>query len=128
MGPALFSLALKNLTDSLASELSVAYRDEITLGGELSVVPEDVRKVRGYAGPAGLHLNASKCELFVPPTRLEDLLEAERRAALHEQIKSLLPGVRLLDAESLELLGVPLFPKAFEPTFSAKTKQLQEVA
>ena len=48
----------------LRSELVVGYIDDITIGGHISTVDEDVTIIKRYGLSLRLHLNITKCELI----------------------------------------------------------------
>jgi len=52
------------LLESLYSELLLGYLDDVTLGGQQSVVATDVQCVIEVLRDMGLVLNVSKCELI----------------------------------------------------------------
>ena len=52
------------LLSSLDSELEIGYIDDITLGGSLSSVPNDVVLIKSRGLNAGCVLNIDKCELI----------------------------------------------------------------
>lgn len=64
LGPLLFCLTIHPLIASLSSSLRIAYLDDVTLGGELDVVNQDVASVASQGAAIGLSLNASKCEFI----------------------------------------------------------------
>ena len=61
----------------LRSELVVGYMDDITIGGHISTVDEDVTIIRRNGPSLGLHLNITKCELIlsVMPVQSQSLNE-----------------------------------------------------
>ncbi|HSN24572.1 MAG TPA: reverse transcriptase domain-containing protein, partial [Methylomicrobium sp.] len=62
LGPLLFCLTIQPLLRSLSSELVVAYMDDVTLGGQQSLVADDVEKISALGVEYGLRLNVAKCE------------------------------------------------------------------
>ena len=64
LGPLLFCVTQQPLLLSLSSELIVGYMDDITLGGSVSTVNDDVAFVRQFGENVGLTLNISKSELI----------------------------------------------------------------
>ena len=61
----------------LRSELVVGYIDDITIGGHISTVDEDVTIIKRNGPSLGLHLNITKCELIssVMPVQSQSLNE-----------------------------------------------------
>ena len=73
LGPLLFSIALKGLTDSLAShapllDLALFYLDDGVLVGPIEAVSEALEYLRQESEKFGLRLNLSKCEVWWPST------------------------------------------------------------
>ena len=68
LGPLLFCLTIQPLLSSLSSEFIVAYMDDVTLGGNLSVVKQDVNLINSAGTKYGLQLNHSKCEIITNTT------------------------------------------------------------
>ena len=66
LGPLLFCLTIQPLLSSLDSELVIGYIDDITLGGSLSSVHNDVVLIKSRILNAGCVLNIDKCELISP--------------------------------------------------------------
>ena len=64
LGPLLFCLTIHPMLSSLKSDLVIGYLDDITLGGSVATVSEDVEAVRSQGLRLGLTLNDSKCELI----------------------------------------------------------------
>ena len=64
LGPLLFSNDIQPLLNSLKSELTVGYLDDLTLAGTEAVVENDVKRVIDCGRNLGLKLNISKCELI----------------------------------------------------------------
>ena len=60
----MFGNAVQPLLESLGSELTVGYLDDLTLGGLQNQVAKDVQRVIAVADELGLTLNISKCELI----------------------------------------------------------------
>ena len=93
----------------LRSELVVGYIDDITIGGHISTVDEDVTIIKRNGASLGLHLNITKCELIssVMPVQSQSLNE--------------FIAVSLPDAS---LLGAPLFLGALQD--AALNKKIEE--
>ena len=68
LGPILFCLAIHPILLSLSATLRVGYMDDITLGGDIARVKEDVERIHSKGSDIGLSLNPSKCELIYSPT------------------------------------------------------------
>jgi hypothetical protein len=78
LGPLLFCLSIQPALSACTTDLRVGYLDDITLGGSLSAVSDDVERFKQIASSVGLYLNNNKCELitncpvFPRPRPLED--------------------------------------------------------
>lgn len=73
IGPLLFCLTLHPLLSSLSSKLKIGYLDDLTIGGDLNSVCNDVSLITSKGVEMGLHLNEDKCEFIksssCPPGR-----------------------------------------------------------
>jgi len=67
LGPLLFSITLQPLLDSLISELTLGYLDDLTVGDNQTKVAADVLRIKEIGESIGLSLNISKCELICNP-------------------------------------------------------------
>ena len=110
LGPLLFYITIQSLLHMLRSELVVGYIDDITIGGHISTLDEDVTIIKRNGPSLGLHLNITKCELIssVMPVQSQSLNE--------------FIAVSPPDAS---LLGTPLFPEALQD--AALNKKLEEL-
>ena len=77
LGPQLFCITIQPLLHMLRSELVVGYIEDITIGGHISTVDEDVTIIKRNGPSLGLHLNINKCELIssVIPVQSQSLNE-----------------------------------------------------
>ena len=64
LGPLLFCLAINPLLQDIQSEFVSGFLDDIGIGGEVSGVVADVRRLERDAEARGLALNHSKCEVI----------------------------------------------------------------
>ena len=64
LGSLLFCLAINRLLLNIKSELVSGYLDDIGIGGEVSGVIADIRRIDREASACGLVLNHSKCEVI----------------------------------------------------------------
>jgi len=64
----------------------LGYLDDLTLGGEQSVVAKDVERVAEVGQAMGLTLNINKCELITEPgTVIQDhVLKSFKKVPVHE--------------------------------------------
>ena len=93
----------------LRSELVVGYIDDITIGGHISTVDEDMTIIKRNGPSLGLHLNITKCELI--------------SSVMPVQSQSLNEFIAVSSPDS-SLLGAPLFPGALQN--AALNKKLEE--
>jgi hypothetical protein len=103
LGPLLFSLGIHPILESLTSDLIAGYLDDVTIGGALNSVADDVGRVVQAAGELGLTLNPSKCEVICPPG--VDVSQLPDFPAVFD-------GFKFVEVESASLLGSPLLPGA----------------
>ncbi|XP_073948774.1 LOW QUALITY PROTEIN: uncharacterized protein [Choristoneura fumiferana] len=118
LGPAIFSLAIHPIIKDLNSKLNVWYLDDGTLGGEAISVLEDLRKINIDMEKIGLSLNFSKCELFIT----DSCPDKENTIDLFRQIA---PGIKIINKESLHLLGCPVLDQSFENFVDAKIQNFK---
>lgn len=104
LGPALFSLGIRELVNSIQVPFNAWYLDDGTLGGPMEDLLEEVRRILAFEAVSGLVLNTAKCEVFAPGTDPDDpTLSA---------LSALLPGCRVVSEHEVTLLGAPLLPPA----------------
>lgn len=103
---AAFCIGLKRITHVLSSMLNVWFFDDGTIGDEFNVILQDVEKVLAFCSESGLTLNPAKCEVF-----FINATESERNEMLGK-LNLLLPGIKLIDAASFQLLGAPILSDA----------------
>lgn len=106
LGPALFSLAIHPIINSLNSKFNAWYLDDGTLGGKEDEVFEDLRVLTEKFAQLGLTLNFSKCELFF----LDNCVQKD---AILSKFQTLAPDIKVVDQSSLVLLGSPIMDEAF---------------
>ncbi|KAL5500326.1 hypothetical protein EMCRGX_G011871 [Ephydatia muelleri] len=96
LGPLLFCLSIHHLLLALHSELSMSYLDDISLGGDVEDISNDLVMFKQGAKDVGLQLNPNKCEIIsvVPDSQ--------------NSILSLVPGSRIVNLSMATLLGSPL--------------------
>jgi hypothetical protein len=95
LGPLLFSITIQPLLDNLASELTLGYLDDVTVGDHQSKVAADVHRIKDIGEGMGLTLNVSKCELICHPnaTIVDQMLQSFSRRCITDT----------------SVLGAPLF-------------------
>ena len=95
LGPPLFCLALHRFCDPTVSPFFVMYLDDVSLGGSVDEVLQDLEVISNLKD-LGLSLNNQKSEIIC-----ED-------AFVRSAVLSKLPGARLVSPESACLLGSPI--------------------
>src|SRR5437899_1316571 len=95
LGALLFCLAIHPLLESLSSDLVFGYLDDLTIGGKISDVEDDVKRVTDVGSGMGLTLNVSKSELVSRNDVTAD--------------GGTLSSFSRVEAKDLTLLGAPLF-------------------
>lgn len=115
LGPLLFSLTINSMLQDLKSELVLGYLDDITIGGQLSVVTDDFFNLQSRAADLGLQLNEQKCEVM----RVDNLLP----------LSTAFSSFISVELGQCELLGAPLFAGAkLDSTLDGKVTDLQTAA
>ena len=108
MGPVLFSLALKIVTDKLKKKLPKLtmnrwYLDDGYIGSKVKEVISAFKIVRDVGESVGLHLRIEKCELFYPagePVKLDSF-----------------PSKVKLIKDGIEVIGAPIGSESFSNAF-----------
>lgn len=101
-GSPAFCIGLKRLSHSLSSRFNTWFQDDGTIGDVLNIVLNDIKKVLDFCAMSGLSLNAAKCEVFFVNSSPVDQQE------MFSQLNELLPGIKLVDESTFELLGAPI--------------------
>ncbi|XP_072937198.1 uncharacterized protein [Epargyreus clarus] len=112
LGPAIFSLAIHPIISRLNSKLNVWYLDDGTLGGEVSSVLGDLEYLIHKFKGIGLDINFSKCELYI-----NSAISQEEKKQIINKFNFLAPNIKILDKDSLHLLGAPVFADSI-PSFA----------
>ena len=99
---AAFCIALNRLTQSLSSILNAWFLDDGIIGDEFDKILLDIEKVVAFFNESGLSLNTAKCEVFFLST------PPEAQAEMMRKLNQILPGIKVIDASSFQLLGAPI--------------------
>ena len=111
LGPLLFCNTINPILSSMQSDLTVDYQDDITLGGPVQTVAQDIHKIAEQGSRMGLVLNASKCELI-----------ADSKMIVADP---LLASFSRVEVEESSLLGAPMFPgKTLDEAWSSRCTDL----
>lgn len=95
LGSLLFSNTAHPLLQSLSSDLTLGYLDDVTLGGPVDIVAADVQTIVKEGREMGLQLNSEKCEVI-----------AHQQTTISDPLLCSFIPVKVEDAT---LLGAPLF-------------------
>jgi Reverse transcriptase (RNA-dependent DNA polymerase) len=111
--PLLFSLTLQPGLLNLKSKFKSAYLDDLTICGSFTDISNDIQEIIKFGQTIGLHLNTSKCEIYM---KNQNLIEKEKYKM---ELQNYLPNIKFLE-EDLELLGAALDNKALEKILKNK--------
>ena len=111
LGPLYFCLTIKELLESMQSELILGYLDDITIGGNARTCLDDFLHLENAARRLGLEMNRSKCEV-VGHTNKTRTLFATHNVTIPETSPS-----------TVVLLGAPLSAGEHLDTVLDKKKQ-----
>jgi len=100
----------KPLLDSLNSELTLAYLDNLTFGDNQTKVAADVLRIKELSESIGLSLNISKCELVCNPST--------------DIVDPLLQSFTRRNVDDASLLGAPHSPRCLRAhSWIARSRQ-----
>lgn len=116
LGPLLFSLTIHPIVRKVTCELNLWYLDDGTLLGYTPDVAESAKIVQQESRTIGLELNPTKCEVSVFGDNQDFSLSL---------IEDVIPGIRLLDDTSAELLGAGLTVESTRRILTKKISTLQ---
>ena len=119
IGPALFSLSVDEAARGVQSEFNAWYLDDATLGDSPERVHDDLVVLLARLRAIGLEVNGSKCELTILNDSMPEATEA--------LFRRLLPGVRVVDACDLSLLGAPVDIQGIPGTIHEKREALERM-
>ena len=119
IGPALFALSVDEAARGVQSEFNVWYLDDATLGDSPERVYDDLVVLLERLRAIGLEVNGSKCELTILNDSMPEATEA--------LFRGLLPGVRVVEACDLSLLGAPVDIQGIPGTINEKREALERM-
>ena len=119
IGPALFALLVDEATRGVQSGFNVWYLDDDTLGESPERVRDDLVVLLERLKAIDLEVNGSKCELTI----LNDSMPGATKALF----RGLLPGVRVVEACDLSLLGAPVDIQGIPGTIPEKGEALERM-
>ncbi|RVE44793.1 hypothetical protein evm_010545 [Chilo suppressalis] len=122
LGPAIFSLAIQPIIDSLNSKFNVWYLDDGTIAGDISTVLSDFRVIIDKFKSISLDLIYSKCELFIPASKFS----TEHLQHIVTHFSGIVPNIKNLDTKFLRLLGSPIFDAAIPIFINEQTTKFQQ--
>jgi len=103
---------------ALKFDYKTGYLDDVSVGGEGQTVVQDLETTMSSSAEIGMSLNPAKCELFVIGEDVETI-------AAVNSICDLLPGINIISADKLELLGSPLTHDAIPPIMEQNIEQVK---
>lgn len=115
-GPLIFSLAIQPLILQLTTELNIWYLDDGTIGDSPDMVLTNLAIIKEKAKLLGLELNGEKCELFFCNGQVDQ--------SIVKKFEALAPGIRVVYAEELEILGAPLLESGMEDFAKRKFEKM----
>ena len=113
LGSLLFSISIHPILERLKSELILGYLDDLTVGGGIESVCEDLRTIKTEAEILGLKLNASKCDIVTAAyqscwrvtwneSRVESRVMRVESESSHESLRSVLESSQVTSHRGLE--------------------------
>ena len=114
--PSLFALSVDEAARGVQSEFNVWYLDDATLGDSPERIHDDLVVLLERHRAIGLEVNGSKCELTILNDSMPEAL-----------FRGLLPGVRVVEACDLSLLGAPVDIQGILGTTNEKREALERM-
>ena len=117
LGSLLFSISIHPILERLKSELILGYLDDLTVGGGIDSVCDDLRIIKPEAEILGLKLNASKCEIVTAAYNANDFSEFE-----------ILAGFQTVDIRDAQFLGSPIISnRGLNTILDEKCRELERM-
>ena len=117
LGPLLFCLAIKHITEQLSSAVNLWYLDDGVVAGSFSDVDKDLETIASAAAAIGLQLRPEKCELCI----------LRRLDPVEEEMPEGLAAIPRTTPEELTLLGAPIGSLARDSVLRSKADQLERL-
>ena len=114
--PSLFALSVDEAARGVQFEFNVWYLDDATLGDSPDRIHDDLVVLLERHRAIGLEVNGSKCELTILNDSMTEAL-----------FRGLLPGVRVVEACDLPLLGAPVDIQGILGTTNEKREALERM-
>ena len=137
MGPLLFCLVLHPILISMKSSFKIGFMDDVTLGGDIACVANDVELMSAQGIMVGLELNHAKCELVHSSLKVDEMLNSSHSNsyAIVHQCSDLSVGedfkiwqFPLTVPEEACLLGAPiLMGPAMDKILAKRCTELERV-
>ena len=115
----MFALGIRDLTNSCQSETNMWYLDDGCLAGDPHQVLQDLQTISAASDSLGLEINPGKCELYFTNPDMESYHQ------VLSSFQSEAPGIKVLNNESLTLLGAPIMAEAVEGVLKQKLEDLK---
>ena len=99
----LFSLAIDSVSKGITTDINIWYLDDATIGGPVEEVTNNIQRIKSQLGEKGLQINSRKSEAVLLGTAA-----LSSRSDAISKLQKLLPDVREVQIEELQLLGAPI--------------------
>jgi hypothetical protein len=118
IGPLLFSLGIKEISEGINSEHNTWFLDDGGLGDrDPKVILQDIAYVRSEGEKIGLKLNSSKCEVYMKG------FDSVEENNIMKEINNILPNIKRLNPDSFTLLGSAVTEEAVEVLVKEKLEE-----
>jgi len=121
LGPALFVLAIHEVTSKIKADLNIWYLDDGCIGGDPQTVLTNATMIRESLSSIGLEINNSKCKLLL--INHTDINMPQTSKLFQYQF----PSLSIPDPIHWQLLGSPLHLESAPLHLRAKTKVLDSI-
>jgi len=121
LGPALFALAIHEVTSKIKADLNIWYLDDGCIGGDPQTLLTNATMIRDSLSSIGLEINNSKCELLL--INHTDINKPQTSKVFQDQF----PSLSIPDPTHWQLLGSPLHQESAPLHLKAKIKVLDSI-
>ena len=121
-GPAVFSLAIDEVTKAVTAPFNCWYLDDGCIGGKVSTICSDLRHLLPGMARIGLNINPNKCEVILPAG-----ISDEQRNCAIGNLHQLIPGAAILQDSERTVLGAPISEAAAEAVIAEKQEELEHM-
>lgn len=121
LGPALFSLTLHPIINSLKSDLNLWYLDDGTLCGDKDTVLNDFNFIIKNCERVGLEINFKKCEVSM----ISPVNNISQDVSTFDEFISFGSNIKVVPIQEIFLLGCPLADKSLNIELNNKIETLK---